>query len=146
MSYYPEPNNHIREKVKLLLVLSNYATKKKLEHATGLDISDLAAKKYFVALELKVDKLEINELDKILTGLNKLKTKAYDLNVDKIKAAPNDLKKLSDVVVDKEVIKNTKPKKINTKTNNLEKKIPDASTLVKKINATQTNKTQKKIL
>ena len=91
MSYYPEPNNHIREKVKLLLVLSNYATKKKLEHATGLDISDLAAKIYCVALELKVDKLEINELDKILTGLNKLKTKAYDLNVEKIKAAPNDL-------------------------------------------------------
>ena len=28
MSYYPEPDNHIRDKVKVLLELSNYATKK----------------------------------------------------------------------------------------------------------------------
>ena len=27
MSYYPEPNSHIRDKVKVVLVLSNYATK-----------------------------------------------------------------------------------------------------------------------
>ena len=35
MSYYPEPDNHIGDKVKVVLVLSNYATKKKLDHATG---------------------------------------------------------------------------------------------------------------
>ena len=28
MSYYPEPDSHIRDKVKLILALSNYATKK----------------------------------------------------------------------------------------------------------------------
>ena len=28
MSYYPEPDIHIRDKVKFLLDLSNYATKK----------------------------------------------------------------------------------------------------------------------
>ena len=31
MSSYPEPDSHIREKVKALLFLSNYATQKKLE-------------------------------------------------------------------------------------------------------------------
>ena len=45
MSRYPEPDNNIREKVKVVLDLSNYATKKELEHATGVDTSDLAAKK-----------------------------------------------------------------------------------------------------
>ena len=45
MSCYPEPDNHIREKVKVVLDLSNYATKKELEHATGVDTSDLAGKK-----------------------------------------------------------------------------------------------------
>ena len=40
MSYYPELDNHIRDKVKLVLGLSNYATYKWLEHATGVDISD----------------------------------------------------------------------------------------------------------
>ena len=28
MSYYPEPNSHIRDKVKVVLDLLNYATKK----------------------------------------------------------------------------------------------------------------------
>ena len=52
------------------------------------------------------------------TGLNNLKTKD-----------PIDLKKLSDIV-SKEVIKSTKFNKLNTKVNNLENKIPDASTLI----------------
>ena len=41
MSYYPEPDSHIRDKVKVVLDLSNYATKKELDHARG----DLATKK-----------------------------------------------------------------------------------------------------
>ena len=28
MGYYPEPDRHIRDKVKIVLDLSNYATKK----------------------------------------------------------------------------------------------------------------------
>ena len=43
MSYYPEPDSHIRDKVKEVLDLSNYATKKELEYVTGIDTSDLAA-------------------------------------------------------------------------------------------------------
>ena len=30
MSYYPEPGNNIRDKVKVVLELSNYATEKEL--------------------------------------------------------------------------------------------------------------------
>ena len=45
MCYYPEPERHIRDKVKVVLDLSNYATEKELKHATGIDTSDLAAKK-----------------------------------------------------------------------------------------------------
>ena len=44
MSYYPEPDNHIRDKVKVVIVLSNHATKKELEHAASIDTSDIAAK------------------------------------------------------------------------------------------------------
>ena len=33
MSYYPEPGSHIKDKLKVVLDLSNYATKKKLLHA-----------------------------------------------------------------------------------------------------------------
>ena len=35
--------------------MSNYETKKELEHATGLDTSDLAAKKDFNALRAEVE-------------------------------------------------------------------------------------------
>ena len=45
MSFYPETDSHIRDKVKVVFNLSNYATKKELEHATGVNTSDLAAKK-----------------------------------------------------------------------------------------------------
>ena len=44
MSYYPEPGSHIRDKVKKAVDLSNYATVKELEHVSGIDTSDLAAK------------------------------------------------------------------------------------------------------
>ena len=44
-----------------------------------------------------------------------------DLNVDKLKTVPVDLKKSSDVV-DKEFVKNTNFSTLKTKVNNLEKK------------------------
>ena len=59
MSYYPEPDSHIREKVKVALDLSNYATKKELEHVREIDTYDLVAKKDFIALKAEVDKLDI---------------------------------------------------------------------------------------
>ena len=62
ISYYPERDSPIRGKVKVVLDLSNYATKKELEHTTGVDTPDLAAKKGFVALKAEVDKIDINEL------------------------------------------------------------------------------------
>ena len=56
MSYYPEPDSHIRDKVKVVLNVSNYPNKNELDHATGVDTSDLAAKKDFFALKAEVDK------------------------------------------------------------------------------------------
>ena len=85
MSYYPEPDSHIRGKVKAVLDLSNCATKKELDHATGVDRSDLAAKKDFIALKAVVDKLDINKLVNVSTSLNNLKTKVDDLDVGRRK-------------------------------------------------------------
>ena len=52
MSYYPERESHIRDKMKLEIDLSNYATKKELEHATDNDISNLAVKNRFSCFEI----------------------------------------------------------------------------------------------
>ena len=75
MSYYPEADSDVRDKVKVVLDLSNYATKKELEQAAGVDI---------IALKAEVDKLDSKNLVNAVTGLNDLKTKANELDVDKL--------------------------------------------------------------
>ena len=54
MSYYSKPDSHIRHKIKVVLELSNYATKKEFKHATGIDTSELAAKKILLLWKLKL--------------------------------------------------------------------------------------------
>ena len=61
MSYYPESDSHIRDEVKVVLDLTNYVAKIELEHAAGVDTSDLAAEQSFIALKSGVDKLDINK-------------------------------------------------------------------------------------
>ena len=73
--------------------MSDYPTKKELEHATGIDTSDLAAKKDSISLKAEVDKLDINKLTNVPTSLNNLKTKVDDLDVGKLKTVPVELKK-----------------------------------------------------
>ena len=81
-------------------------------------------------MEAEVDKLDFNKLTNVPTSLNNLKTKVDDLDV-------GNLKKLSDV--DNEVVKNTKFNTPKAKVNNLENKIPDATTLIH-INQYKTDK------
>ena len=91
LSYFPEPD--IRDKVKVVLDLSNYATKKELHDATGTDTSNLAAKRDFVAFKAEVDKLDINKLVNVPTSQDNVKLKVDDLDVCNLKTVPTDLKK-----------------------------------------------------
>ena len=118
ISYYPEPDSHIRTKVKLEPDLSNYAVKKELGNATGTDTSDLAAKKHFIALKGEVGKLDINKWVNVSTGLNDLdlERKVDKLDVGKLETVPKDLKKLSDVM-DKEVVEKAVYNTLKTGTN-----------------------------
>ena len=111
---------------------------KKLDHATGIGTSDLAAKKDFTGLKVKVDKLDINKLTKVPSSFNNSKRKVDDLDVGKLKIVPVGSKKLSDVV-DNKVVKNRKFIALKAKVNNLEKKIPDETTLIN-INQCNTDK------
>ena len=61
--------------------------------------------------------------------MSNFKTKVDNLDVDKLKTVPIDLKKITDVM-SKEVVKKTVYNKVNTKVNNLELKIPDASLFI----------------
>ena len=66
-------------------------------------------------MKVEVEKLNINKLVNVPTSLNNLKIKVDDFYVGKLKTVPVDLRKF-----------NT-PK---TQVNNLEKKIPDPTTLI----------------
>ena len=84
MSYYPEPGIHNRNKIKDELDLSNYATKSYVKNATRIDTS-----KFVKNVELGILKYEVDKLD-----------------VDKLKTAPIDVTKLSEVL-EKDVFQKT---------------------------------------
>ena len=63
--------------------------------------------------KLKLRKLEVDKLVNIPTSLNNLQTKVDDFDVDNLKTIPVDLNKLSNIV-----------------DNEVDRKIPDATTLI----------------
>ena len=70
MSYYPEPDSHIRDERQSSI---RVATKNELDHATGVDTSDLAARNDFTSLKVEIDKLGIKKLVNVPTSLNNIK-------------------------------------------------------------------------
>ena len=79
-------------------------------------------------MKAEFDKLYIKKLTNVSTSVNNLKTEVDKLDVGKLKTFSVDLEKINDVA-DNEVDENTKFNTLRTKVNNLEKKIPDATTL-----------------
>ena len=84
MSQYFPPYNNSGENIKVELDLSNYATKKDIKDITHVDTSSYALKTNLAALKTEVDKID----------------------TDKLKAVPDDLAKLSNVVKN-DVVKKT---------------------------------------
>lgn len=109
--------------------MKNYATQKELEDVAGVDTSNLAVKRDFIALKAEVEKLDFNKLVTVPIASNKLKPKVDDLDVDTLKSVPTIFFKKMIDVLRKEVIEKTKYAKLNSKINNLKNKNPDASTL-----------------
>ena len=79
-----QPGSHIREKIKVVLDLTNDATKKESENALGVDTCDLAAKKKLVTLKTGVDKLNVIKLINFCNQFNNSKAKFDDLDVRKL--------------------------------------------------------------
>ena len=73
--------------------MSNYATEKQLKHDTGVDISNLAAEKDFIALKAEVDQLEFSRAINVIKGLNNLRTKVSNLEDDMLKTVSVNLRK-----------------------------------------------------
>ena len=79
----------------------------------------------------------------VLTSSNNLKTNVDDSDFGKLNTVPVDLKRLS-YVVDNEVVKNIKFNTLKMRLNKLDKKVPDATTLICINQYKQINKIWKK--
>ena len=69
MSYFAEPHTHSKNKLEVELVLSNYATTSDLKKATVADLTS------------DVDKLDIDKLKNVPSGLSNLKSKIDKLDI-----------------------------------------------------------------
>ena len=90
--------NFLGGNVKVELNLPNYATKADLKNAAGVDLSDFAKKTDLTNLKPDVDKLDIDKLKSVASGLHSLKNKVDKLDVDKLVPVSGYLSSLSDVV------------------------------------------------
>ena len=98
MSEYFPKTKSLGANVKDELDLSNYATKTDLKKATGVDTSSFAKKVDLVSFKSNADKLDIDKLKNVSSGLSSLESKVDKLDVNKLVPVSVDLIKLSDVV------------------------------------------------
>ena len=119
MSYYP-PYKSFSNNIKVELDLTNYATKNDLKNITHVDVSSFASKTNLAALKTEVDKID----------------------VDKLKTAPVDLAKLTNVVKNDVVKKtdyNAKVTSIEAQTAGITKNTVDNLADITKLKAVDTD-------
>ena len=98
MSEFFPKRKSLGGRVKLGFDWSNYATKADLKSTAAVDTSKFAWKVDLASLKFEFDKLYIDKLEKLPTGLNSLKNKVDKLDVDKLVPVPVDLSKLNYIV------------------------------------------------
>ena len=82
-----------------------------------------------IVLKTEIKIRDMNKLVNFLSDFNNLKRKVDEIDIDKLKILPLDLKNLSNVV-SREVLEKTLYDKVNLKVNNSESRNVDASTLI----------------
>ena len=97
MSYFP-PYDHGKNKMKVKLDLPSYGIKFDLKNVTGVDTSDFAKQADLDSVKSEVEKLAIDELKNVPSGLNSLKSNVDKLDIGRLETASADLSKLSDAV------------------------------------------------
>ena len=82
-----------------------------------------------IVLKTEIKIRDMSKLVNFLSDFNNLKRKVDEIDIDKLKILPLDLKNLSNVV-SREVLEKTLYNKVNLKVNNSESRNVDASTLI----------------
>ena len=130
--YFPKSFRSFGGNINVKVDLSNYATKIDLKNVTHVDTSSFALKANLASLKTEVDKLDIDRLAPVPFDLSKLgnvvkNDVAKKAVYDKLAAKVNNIDTSNFVL----------RAKYQTGKTELEKKIPDASNLVKKTKLTE---------
>ena len=75
MSCFPEPDTRRKNKIKVELNLSNYATKSSLKNTIGVDTSNFKTKFDFDSLKSDANELDIDKSKNVPSGLDSLKSR-----------------------------------------------------------------------
>ena len=70
--YFPKPYEPFGGNINVSIDLSNYATQKDIKNITQVDTSSFVLKANVAILKNKVDELDIDKLEPVPFGLNKL--------------------------------------------------------------------------
>ena len=125
--YFPKPYKPFGGDINVKVDLSHYATKADIKNITHVDTSSFALKTNVANLKNKVDKLDINKLAPVPVDLSKLSDLVKNDNIKK--AEYNKLVHKVNNIDTSGFILN---KNYNADKLELQKKVPDASNLIKK--------------
>ena len=125
--YFPKPYEPFGGDINVKVDLSNYATKTDIKNISHVDTSSFALKTNLANLKHEVDKLDIDKLVPVPTDLSKLSDVGKNAVVkkdvyDKLVAKVNNIDTSGFLL----------KTKYDTNKLELENKIPDTSSLVKK--------------
>ena len=125
--YFPKPYEPFGGDINVKVDLSNYATKTDIKNISHVDTSSFALKTNLASLKTEVDKLDIDKLVPVPVDLSKLRDVVKN---DVVKKAVYDklFAQVNNIDTREFVLKT----KYDTDKIEFEKKIPDASGLVKK--------------
>ena len=138
-AYYPPYKSSISSNnIKVELDLANYATKTDLKNITHVDVSSFASKTNLSALKTEVDKIDVDKLKAVPDDLAKLSNVVKNEVVKK--SAYNTLKNKVDAIYTSKFVSRTKfttdTNSLDDKIDKVEKKIPDISGLPSKTELT----------
>ena len=132
--YFPKPYEPFEGDINVKVDLPNYATKADLKNRTGIDTSKLAAKSDLASLKAKMDKIDVQKLKTVLIDLSKLSSVANN-EVAKKFAYSKLVAKVNNIDTSEFVLETkyqTDKSDLEKKISDTDKKVPDASGLIKK--------------
>ena len=125
--YFPKPYEPFGGDINVTVDLSNYATKDDIKNITHVDTSSFALKTNLANLKTEVDKLDIDKLATVPVDLSKLSSVVKN---DVVKKTVYDKLVVKVANIDASAL--VKKTDYSTKITEIEDKIPDSSSFVKK--------------